>query len=94
MITVGMNYYVIAGKEAEFEEKFNGVLAALNEADGHTASNLYRDTNDPTSYLIISEWSDQDAFTNFIRSDAFKAVTNWGKEQILRDRPKHKVYQT
>ena len=93
MITVGMNYYVISGKESAFEDKFNAVLGALNQAADHTKSNLFKDINDASSYLIISEWSDEKAFTNFIKSDAFKEVTNWGKEEILSDRPRHKVYK-
>ena len=93
MITVGMNYHVLAGKQQEFEDKFNAVMAALNGAPGHTESNLYRDVNDDQSYLIASQWNDEQAFTDFIRSDAFKAVTNWGKEQILDQRPQHKVYK-
>ncbi len=93
MITVGMNYHVLEGKNQEFEEKFNAVMDALNAAEDHTVSALYRDINDGQSYLIISEWSSQDAFTAFIRSDAFKDVTNWGKEEILSQRPSHKVYK-
>lgn len=93
MITVGMNYNVIDGKQGEFEDKFRGVMGALDGADGHSESHLYKDIDDACSYLIVSEWSDQDAFTAFIRSDAFKAVTNWGKEEILSGRPSHKVYK-
>lgn len=93
MITVGMNYQVIEGKQADFEEKFAGVIDALNAADGHTNSNLWKDVSDGASYLITSEWSDEAAFTDFIRSEAFRAVTNWGKEQILAGRPQHKIYK-
>jgi heme-degrading monooxygenase HmoA len=93
MITVGMNYKVLPGKQAEFEGKFAAVLAALNAADGHTQSNLWRDVADDASYMITSEWSDQEAFTAFIQSPAFREVTNWGKEQILAGRPQHKVYK-
>ena len=93
MITVGMNYHVIDGKEQEFEDKFNAVMGALEGADGHTTSALYKDTNDAQSYLIVSEWSSEEAFTAFIRSEDFRAVTDWGKEQILSGRPQHKVYK-
>ena len=93
MITVGMNYHVIPGKQADFEQKFNAVLAALRSAAGHTDSQLWKDTSDDASYLITSEWSDEKAFTEFIQSPAFREVTNWGKEQILSDRPRHKVYK-
>ncbi len=94
MITVGMNYHVIAGKQADFEEKFAGVLGALNAAEGHTNSTLWKDVSDQASYLITSEWSDEQAFQNFIQSQAFRDVTNWGKEQILSGRPQHKIYKS
>jgi len=93
MITVGMNYHVIPGKQADFEEKFAGVISALKAADGHSNSSLWRDVADDASYLITSEWSDENAFVAFIQSAAFKEVTNWGKEQILSGRPQHKIYK-
>ena len=88
-----MNYRVIEGKGPLFEEKFNAVLGALQSAASHTASQLYRDVNEGCSYLIVSEWSTEKAFMDFIRSPAFKEVTDWGKESILSDRPKHKIYK-
>ena len=93
MITVGMNYHVIEGKQNDFEEKFEAVIGALNEAEGHTSSTLWKDVADGASYLITSEWTDEGAFMQFIQSDAFRAVTNWGKEQILSGRPQHKIYK-
>jgi heme-degrading monooxygenase HmoA len=93
MITVGMNYHVIAGKQSEFEDKFAAVIGALKAAQGHTSSTLWKDVGDDASYLITSEWSDEQAFRDFIQSQAFKDVTNWGKEQILSDRPQHKIYR-
>ena len=42
MITVGMNYHVIEGKQSDFEEKFAAVISALNAADGHESSTLVR----------------------------------------------------
>ena len=93
MITVGMNYHVIEGKQAEFEGKFAAVLDALRAAAGHTHSTLWKDVADAASYLITSEWSDEAAFMSFIQSQAFKDVTTWGKEQILSGRPQHKIYK-
>ena len=93
MITVGMNYHVLPGKQADFEGKFAAVIEALNAAEGHTTSTLWKDVSDDASYLITSEWSDEAAFTSFIQSQAFRDVTNWGKEQILSDRPRHKIYK-
>jgi heme-degrading monooxygenase HmoA len=93
MITVGMNYRVIPGKQADFEQKFADVIGALRSAQGHTSSTLWKDVSDNSSYLITSEWSDEKAFTDFIHSQAFRDVTNWGKEQILAGRPQHKIYK-
>ncbi|MBM4002555.1 MAG: antibiotic biosynthesis monooxygenase [Planctomycetes bacterium] len=93
MITVGMNYHVLAGKQADFEQKFQAVIGALKAAPGHTTSTLWKDVSDDASYLITSEWSDENAFAEFIRSQAFRDVTNWGKEQILSGRPQHKIYK-
>ncbi len=93
MITVGMNYHVIAGKQQDFEDKFAAVISALRAATGHSISTLWKDVSDDASYLITSEWSEEQAFLDFIHSEAFKDVTNWGKEQILSGRPQHKMYK-
>lgn len=93
MITVGMNYHVLAGKQKDFEEKFSAVMGALQAAPGHTHSTLWKDVSDDASYLITSEWSEEQAFHEFIRSQAFRDVTTWGKEQILSSRPQHKIYK-
>ncbi len=93
MITVGMNYRVIPGKQQDFEAKFAAVLEALKAAEGHSSSTLWKDVSDDASYLITSEWSQEQAFMEFIQSQAFRDVTNWGKEQILAGRPQHKIYK-
>jgi len=93
MITVGMNYHVLPGKQKEFEEKFQAVIGALKAAAGHTTSMLWNDVSDDASYLITSEWSEEQAFLDFIHSQAFRDVTTWGKEQILSGRPQHKIYK-
>jgi heme-degrading monooxygenase HmoA len=49
--------------------------------------------SDPQSYLIVSEWNSEDAYNDFIQSDKFKGVVNWGKENILAGRPSHTVYK-
>jgi heme-degrading monooxygenase HmoA len=93
MTTIGMHYDVLPGKEEEFKKGFAGVLAYLRKVAGHLDSHLYEDVNGPGSYLILSEWQTKETFDAFIHSEQFKAVTNWGKAEILRGRPKHTVYQ-
>ncbi|MFQ5450382.1 MAG: antibiotic biosynthesis monooxygenase family protein [Nitrospinaceae bacterium] len=93
MVTIGMNYKMIPGKEKIFENAFANVLKVMDEMEGHSKSFLYRDVSDPQSYLIVSEWSSEDAFNGFIQSEKFKNVVNWGKENILAGRPVHTVYK-
>ena len=94
MVTIGMNYSVVEGKNAEFEQQFEAVLRALEGAAGHTLSKVYRDVHDGDSYLIVSEWSDEDAFRAFVKSDLFKQVTSFARREILREKPTHKVYKS
>lgn len=93
MVTIGMNYKVVPGKDETFMNACKGVIRAMEGIEGHSKSFLYRDVEDDLSFLIVSEWSDQEAFDGFIRSDEFKKVTSWGKEQILAGRPSHTVYK-
>ncbi len=92
MVTVGMNYEIIAGKEPRFEAAFDKVLAAMQGMPGHDDTQLYRAVNNPRMYLIVSKWNDRAAFDAFISSDRFRKVVDWGKEQILAGRPRHEVY--
>lgn len=92
MTTIGMHYDVIAGKEKEFEDGFLGVLEHLKSVPGHVESKLYQDVQSAGSYLILSEWQDKQTFEAFLQSDAFKSAKAWGRAEILRARPRHKVY--
>jgi len=93
MVTVGMNYRVLAGKESAFEAMFRKVLAVMGEASGHSSSRLYREVADPAQYLIISDWSDRAQFEAFLASAQFRKVADWGREQILAGRPTHEYYE-
>ena len=92
MTTIGMHYDVVAGKEEEFERGFLNVIEHLKTVEGHVESHLYEDVQTVGSYVILSEWQTKESFTAFLQSDAFKQVTSWGRAEILRGRPKHKVY--
>ena len=88
-----MNYYVLPGKEQVFEDACKKVVETMNGIDGHDESHLYKEvTDDEAAYLIVSRWESEDAFKAFVASDAFKKVTNWGKENILSRRPSHTTY--
>ena len=93
MTTIGMQYEVKPGKEEEFERGFLGVLEVLRTLPGHIQSNLYEDVASVGSYVILSRWATKEDYAAFLRSDAFKAAVAWGKAEILRSRPTHRVYR-
>ena len=94
MVTIGMNYAVLPGKEQVFEDACKNVVQVLSEAPGHDESKVYRCIDsDGAEYLIVSRWHDEQAFNDFIASDKFRKVTNWGAENILAGRPRHTTYR-
>jgi heme-degrading monooxygenase HmoA len=95
MVTIGMNYRVLEGKEEVFEKACRRVLDAMREVDGHQESQIYRrvDGGENAQYLIVSRWSDEDDFHRFIASERFKKVTSWGLENVLAGRPTHTTYR-
>ena len=93
MVTIGMNYKVLEGRQDAFIAMFNRVLEAMLGIDGHRVSHLYRDVQDPSSFLIVSEWDRKEPFDAFIRSETFAKVATWGREQILAARPQHRVFE-
>lgn len=92
VVTVGMFYDVVEGRESDFEEKFDHVVAAMNDQPGHVNTTLYRQVRGPGSYAILSEWRSRDAFQSFVGSDTFREVTAWGRAGILAGRPRHRVF--
>ncbi len=92
LTTVGMHYEVIPGKEEEFERGFIGVLEFLKTVAGHIESHMYEDVQSVGSYVILSQWQDKASFDAFLKSEAFKSAVAWGKAEILRSRPRHKIY--
>jgi heme-degrading monooxygenase HmoA len=93
MTTIGMHYDVKPGKEEEFEKGFLGVLEVLRTLPGHVESHLYEDVASVGSYVILSQWETKEAYDAFLRSDAFRQAVAWGRAEILRSRPRHRVFQ-
>ena len=92
MVTVGMYYDVIPEKSGMFTTKFQEVIALLQTIPGHKVTYLYQRFDDPFSFAVMSEWNDREAFMAFIGSETFRSVTSWGREQVLRGAPRHKIY--
>ena len=94
MITVGMNYHVAEGKKDKFVKRFAQVLDAMQEAPGHKKTQLYENVFSEGVFLVVSEWDDREEFARFTASEAFAKVTRWGREGILRERPRHEIYES
>ena len=73
-------------------DAFTGILEVLKPMPGHVESHLYEDVYSKGSFVIFSQWQKKEDFEAFIQSYAFRKTVTWGKEQILRGRPMHKVY--
>jgi len=93
MTTIGMHYDVVPGKEKEFTQGFLAVIEHLKTVGGHVESRLYEDVSSAGSYLILSQWDSRESFDQFMQSPEFAKVTAWGRAEILRGRPRHKIYQ-
>jgi heme-degrading monooxygenase HmoA len=92
MTTIGMHYDVVPGKEEEFEKGFLSVLEFLKTLPGHVESHMYENVQSVGSYIILSRWENKEQFEKFMRSPEFGKVVAWGKAEMLRARPRHKIY--
>nr|AAO13707.1 RNAse [Sulfolobus acidocaldarius] len=93
MINVGFYYKIKKGHEKEFEEKFLEIVKILKTTNsGLIEAKLYRSVEDPTEYLMYTEWKDLDSFRNFILSEGYKNTVSYGKT-ILDGKPTHRVLQ-
>ena len=91
MLTVGLYYDVIPGKESEFEKMFDGVIEEIKKMDGFVSALLYKRVDQQNSYLIYSEWRDMESFEKLIKSKEFSDVKAEGPHLLLA-RPYHKIY--
>ncbi|MCL4316863.1 MAG: antibiotic biosynthesis monooxygenase [Candidatus Thermoplasmatota archaeon] len=91
MLTVGLYYDVVPGKENDFESYFNLVVAEIKKKKGFVSALLYKRVDKPGSYLIYSEWKDRESFEEFIKSRDFSSAKEGGSD-MLAGRPSHKIY--
>src|SRR5262245_66490485 len=89
-----MNYTVLPGKEQIFEDACDRVVQTMQGIDGHDESHLYRRIGgEKPVYLIVSRWESEAGVNAFVASDAFKKVTNRGKQHILAGPPRPQTYR-
>lgn len=91
-VTFGLSYTVRPGQEETFISTFERVVTALEREPGHHRTLLYRQVDRPESFMLYSEWASREDFERFIASEAFHAVKEWGRSEILAERPHHRVF--
>jgi heme-degrading monooxygenase HmoA len=91
MIHVGFYYDVKPGNEKKFEEIFGQVKTYLTNEEGFVSAVLYRRTDEPLSYLILSEWESIEHYKKFVSSKSFKEVTESARD-ILSRKPYNRVF--
>ena len=93
MITYGFQYDVKAEKREEFLKISNAAVKVMDTMDGHIMTKLFEDVNVKNSFMIYSEWANNEGFKAFMNSPEFKDVQTAGAE-MLTAQPKHKMYET
>ena len=91
MITVGMSYRVIPGKEETFKKAFPRLHEIMKKMPGHLKTRLYFEIGDEESFLVATAWESLDAYHAFIRSPEYDEIT-LGREKVLAERPHHGIY--
>jgi len=53
------------GEEAGFEAAYAEVTRKVKGTPGHIHDELLRDTHEPSSYILLSEWESREAFLSW-----------------------------
>ena len=88
VVTLGLQYAVKPEREEEFLEKVAEVNMFVQSLRGHRETVLAKVVGQPCTYLLLSAWTDEQAFFTFLRSDAFSATKAWGRD-VLEEFPHH-----
>lgn len=64
-VRVVLSVQIKAGEEEDFQREFGQVARQVRGAPGMLGQTLCRDRNDPSHFLIVSDWSDPESFRRF-----------------------------
>ncbi len=88
VVTLGLQYAVKPEREEEFLERVAAVNMFVQSLRGHRETVLAKVVSQPCTYLVLSAWTDEQAFLAFLRSDMFNATKAWGRD-VLEEVPRH-----
>jgi heme-degrading monooxygenase HmoA len=91
MVRVSLAMKVKAGREEDFERAWHQVAERARSIPGNLRQTLMRDPEDGSTFLITTEWEDQDAYRKFEVSTEQDELTAPLRE--LRESASQKVYE-
>jgi len=91
MIRATLHMKVRAGAEDEFVRAFTAVAEKVRLDPGSVRQTLVRDPGNPSSFVVMTDWVDRDAFTRFERSAAQDELT--APLRALRESASMTVYE-
>lgn len=68
MVRATLTMKVHAGREGEFEAAWASVAAVTRQVPGNLRQTLLRASDEPGTFIIVSDWEDRAAFGAFERS--------------------------
>jgi heme-degrading monooxygenase HmoA len=75
VVRATLSMKVRAGREADFERAWRAVAEQARRAPGNLRQALLRDPDDPSSFVVTSDWESREAFARFERSPEQDALT-------------------
>lgn len=92
MIVVMNRIPVGEGREQDFEKSFAHRDRAVNQMPGFIDMQVLRPTEGRT-YVVVTRWQTQEAFQNWIQSDAFVASHRQQAPGLAESRPTLEIYE-
>ena len=68
MVRATLYMKVKDGRGADFEREWRAIAEQVRKEPGSVRQALARDTDDPDSFVVTSDWSDREAFGRFEKS--------------------------
>lgn len=68
MVRATLTMKVQAGREDEFQSAWRAVAEVTRQMPGNLRQTLLRASDDPSTFVIVSDWEDRAAFGAFERS--------------------------
>lgn len=72
MFVVTNRVPVVAEYREQFEERFRQRAGQVEKQQGFVRMDIMRPVDDDTPYLVMTTWTDEQAFNNWVGSEDFK----------------------